>query len=58
MLTQSMVADLGHDGIRVNAIAPGVIETAMTESTRTTRSAWAASWRASLPAAWDSQRNR
>lgn len=34
MLTQSMTADLGKDGIRVNAIAPGVIETAMTESTR------------------------
>lgn len=34
MLTQAMTADLGKDGIRVNAIAPGVIETAMTESTR------------------------
>jgi meso-butanediol dehydrogenase / (S,S)-butanediol dehydrogenase / diacetyl reductase len=34
MLTQAMTADLGRDGIRVNAIAPGVIETAMTESTR------------------------
>ncbi|CAM5787013.1 SDR family NAD(P)-dependent oxidoreductase [Ottowia pentelensis] len=34
MLTQSMAADLGADGIRINAIAPGVIETAMTESTR------------------------
>lgn len=34
MLTQAMTADLGKDGIRVNAVAPGVIETAMTEATR------------------------
>ncbi|MGJ7609651.1 MULTISPECIES: SDR family NAD(P)-dependent oxidoreductase [unclassified Variovorax] len=34
MLTQSMAVDLGPDGIRVNAIAPGVIETAMTDATR------------------------
>lgn len=34
MLTQSMAADLGPEGIRVNALAPGVIETPMTEVTR------------------------
>ena len=34
MLTQSMAADLGSDGIRVNAIAPGVIVTPMTDATR------------------------
>jgi NAD(P)-dependent dehydrogenase (short-subunit alcohol dehydrogenase family) len=34
MLTQSMSADLGVDGIRVNAIAPGVIVTPMTDVTR------------------------
>lgn len=34
MLTQAMAADLAPDGIRVNAIAPGVIETPMTDATR------------------------
>jgi meso-butanediol dehydrogenase/(S,S)-butanediol dehydrogenase/diacetyl reductase len=34
MLTQSMAADLGKDGVRVNAIAPGVIDTPMTDATR------------------------
>ncbi len=34
MLTQSMAIDLGIDGIRVNALAPGVIETPMTDATR------------------------
>ena len=34
MLTQSMAIDLGVDGIRVNALAPGVIETPMTDATR------------------------
>ena len=34
MLTQAMAADLGQDGIRVNALAPGVIATPMTEYTQ------------------------
>jgi len=33
MLTQAMAADLAADGIRVNAVAPGVIETPMTRAT-------------------------
>lgn len=34
MMTQSMAVELAKDGIRVNAIAPGVIETPMTSYTR------------------------
>ena len=33
LLTQSLAAELAPRGVRVNAIAPGVIETAMTEPT-------------------------
>jgi len=34
LFTQALARDLAPDGIRVNAIAPGVIETPMTSSTR------------------------
>lgn len=34
LLTQSLAVELAKDGVRVNAIAPGVIETPMTEITR------------------------
>lgn len=34
MLTETMAVDLAKDGIRVNALAPGVIETPMTQATR------------------------
>lgn len=34
LLTQALARELAKDGVRVNALAPGVIETAMTEGTR------------------------
>ena len=34
LMTQAMAVELAKDGIRVNAIAPGVIETPMTQATR------------------------
>jgi NAD(P)-dependent dehydrogenase (short-subunit alcohol dehydrogenase family) len=34
MLTQTLAQELAKDGVRVNAIAPGVFATAMTEATR------------------------
>lgn len=34
LFTQALARDLAKDGIRVNAVAPGVIETAMSKTTR------------------------
>ncbi|WP_108261955.1 SDR family NAD(P)-dependent oxidoreductase [Mangrovicoccus ximenensis] len=34
MLTMNLAAELAKDGVRVNAVAPGTLKTAMTEATR------------------------
>lgn len=41
-LTQALALELGADGVRVNAVAPGITETEMTEGTRNDPAALAA----------------
>jgi len=41
-LTQALALELGADGVRVNAVAPGITETEMTEGTRSDPAALAA----------------
>lgn len=48
MMTKSLASEFAADGIRVNAIAPGYVETEMTD-VRQTRKDWDAVWRANTP---------
>ncbi|KAF5290863.1 hypothetical protein FQR65_LT20564 [Abscondita terminalis] len=56
MLTQSLARDLAATASRLTAIAPGVIETPMTASTREDPASWPASCNAFRWAAWASRK--